>query len=164
VEEEMSVKSVFAVGLAVLGLIVAVGFGGAAASAAPQHETSASAVKTAKVKGLGVILVNPKGRTLYTFARDQRSRVTCTGKCAKYWPSLKWNGSGKPTAGGSAKSKLLGADMAPGGGEVVTYNKWPLYTYLGDGAAGQANGQDVKLNGGKWYVITPAGTLIKHKP
>jgi glutathione peroxidase-family protein len=54
--------------------------------------------------------------------------------------------------------------MAPGGGEVVTYNKWPLYTYLGDGAAGQANGQDVKLNGGKWYVITPAGTLIKHKP
>jgi predicted lipoprotein with Yx(FWY)xxD motif len=156
-------KGVFAVGLAVLGLIAA-GFGGAAASAAPLHKTSAAAVTTRKVKGLGVILVNAKGRTLYTFAKDQQRHVTCTGKCAKYWPSLKWNGSGKPTAGGSAKSKLLGADMAPGGGEVVTYNKWPLYTYLGDGAAGQANGQDVKLNGGKWYVITPAGTLIKHKP
>jgi hypothetical protein len=45
----------------------------------------------------------------------------------------------------------------------VTYNKWPLYTYLGDGGAGQANGQDVNLNGGKWYVITPSGVLIKHK-
>jgi len=160
----MSVKSVFAVGLAVLGLIVAAGFGGASASAAPQHETSAPAVKTAKVKGLGVILVNAKGRTLYTFAKDQRRHVTCTGKCAKYWPALKWNGSGKPTGAGAAKSKLLGADMNPAGGEVVTYNKWPLYTYLGDGAAGQANGQDVNLNGGKWYVITPSGALIKHKP
>jgi predicted lipoprotein with Yx(FWY)xxD motif len=159
----MNVKSVFAVGLAALGLIVAAGFGGASASAAPQHETSAAAVKTAKVKGLGVILVNAKGRTLYTFAKDQRRHVTCTGKCAKYWPPLKAKGAGKPTAAGAAKSKLLGADMSPAGGEVVTYNKWPLYTYLGDGGAGQANGQDVNLNGGKWYVITPSGALIKHK-
>jgi predicted lipoprotein with Yx(FWY)xxD motif len=158
----MNMKGVFAVGLAVLGLIAA-SFGGAAASAAPLHKTSAAAVTTRKVKGLGVILVNAKGRTLYTFAKDQQRHVTCTGKCAKYWPSLKWNGSGKPTAGGAAKSKLLGADMSPAGGEVVTYNKWPLYTYLGDGSAGQANGQDVNLNGGKWYVITPSGALIKHK-
>lgn len=156
-------KSVFAVGLVVLGLIAA-GIAGAAASAAPQHTKSSTAVTTRKVKGLGVVLVNAKGRTLYTFAKDQRRHVTCTGKCAKYWPSLKWSGASKPTGSGAAKSKLLGADMAPGGGEVVTYNKWPLYTYLGDGAAGQVNGQDVNLNGGKWYVITPSGALIKHKP
>ena len=155
-------KSVFAVGLAVLGLMAA-GFGGASAFAASQHKTSSASVTTRNVKGLGVILVNAKGRTLYTFAPDQRRRVTCTGKCAKYWPPLKWKGAGKPTAGGAAKSKLLGADMNPAGGEVVTYNKWPLYTYVGDSGAGQANGQDVNLNGGKWYVITPSGALIKHK-
>ena len=157
-------KSVFAVGLATLGLIVAAGFGGAAASAAPQHKTSTAAVKTAKVKGLGVILVNAKGRTLYTFAKDQRRHVTCTGKCATYWPPLKAKSAGKPTGAGAVKSKLLGADMSPAGGEVVTYNKWPLYTYLGDGGAGQANGQDISQEGGKWYVITPSGALIKHKP
>jgi predicted lipoprotein with Yx(FWY)xxD motif len=162
VEEEMNMKRVFAVGLAVLGLIAA-GFGGASAFAASQHRTSSASVTTRKVKGLGVILVNAKGRTLYTFAPDQRRHVTCTGSCAKYWPPLKAKGAGKPTGSGGVKSKLLGADMNPGGGEVVTYNKWPLYTYLGDGSAGQANGQDVNLNGGKWYVITPAGTLIKHK-
>ena len=71
--------------------------------------------------------------------------------------------SGTPKAGGAAKSKLLGADMNPAGGQVVTYSKWPLYTYAGDHKAGQANGQDTTLSGGKWYVITPAGTLIKHK-
>jgi predicted lipoprotein with Yx(FWY)xxD motif len=160
----MNMKSVFAVGLAVLGLIVAAGYGGASASAAPQHKTSAAAVTTRKVKGLGVVLVNAKGRTLYTFAKDQRRHVTCTGACATYWPPLKAKGAGKPTAAGAAKSKLLGADMSPAGGEVVTYDKWPLYTYLGDGGAGQANGQDISNEGGKWYVITPSGALIKHKP
>ncbi len=156
-------KRMFAIALAVVGLVAAA-YGGAAASAAAQHTKSSTAATTRKVKGLGVVLVNAKGRTLYTFAKDQRRHVTCTGDCAEYWPPLKWNRAGKPTAGGAVKSKLLGADMSPGGGEVVTYNKWPLYTYEGDGAAGQANGQDVNLNGGKWYVITPSGTLIKHKP
>lgn len=143
---------------AVLGLVVVGG-----SVAAVQHTTSSPAVKTRKLNGLGVVLVNPKGRTLYTFAKDQRRHVTCTGKCATFWPPLKLNGTGKPTAGGAAKSKLLGADMNPAGGQVVTYSKWPLYTYAGDHKAGQAKGQDLSLEGGKWYVITPAGTLIKHK-
>jgi predicted lipoprotein with Yx(FWY)xxD motif len=153
---------VFAIALlAVVGFVVA-GHGSSSA-AATQHSTSSVAVTTRKVKGLGVILVNAKGRTLYTFAKDQRRRVTCTGQCASFWPPLKWKGAAKPKAGGSAKSKLLGLDMSPAGGHVVTYNKWPLYTYTGDSAAGQANGQATNLNGGKWYVISPKGARILHK-
>ncbi|HKS77574.1 MAG TPA: hypothetical protein VJQ07_01770, partial [Gaiellaceae bacterium] len=45
----------------------------------------------------------------------------------------------------------------------VTYNKWPLYTFVNDTAAGQAKGEGQNLNGGKWYVISPKGVLIKHK-
>jgi predicted lipoprotein with Yx(FWY)xxD motif len=142
--------------VAVLGLLAA-GVGVSSARSA-----NSAAVKTRKVNGLGVVLVNAKGHTLYTFARDQRRHVTCTGKCARYWPPLKWKGSGKPKAGGAAKTKLLGLDANPTGGRVVTYNKWPLYTYAGDGAAGQANGQDISANGGKWYVITAGGKVIKH--
>jgi predicted lipoprotein with Yx(FWY)xxD motif len=143
--------------VAVLGLL-AVGAGVSSARSA-----SSAAVKTRKLNGLGVVLVNAKGHTLYTFAPDQRRHVTCTGTCAHYWPPLKWKGSGKPTAGGSAKAKLLGLDANPSGGRVVTYDKWPLYTYAGDGAAGQANGQDISASGGKWYVITPGGKVIKHR-
>jgi predicted lipoprotein with Yx(FWY)xxD motif len=155
--------------LAGLGLIAA-GCGGSSMSASPksgvagaQHSTSSVAVMTRKVKGLGVVLVNAKGRTLYTFAKDQRRHVTCTGSCASFWPPLKWKGAAKPKAGGSAKSKLLGLDMSPAGGEVVTYNKWPLYTFVEDKAAGQAEGQGQNLNGGKWYVISPKGARILHK-
>ncbi|HJQ74461.1 MAG TPA: hypothetical protein VJ814_06215, partial [Gaiellaceae bacterium] len=67
-----------------------------------------------------------------------------------------------PTAGGTAKSSLLGTARNPSGAKVVTYNKWPLYTYSGDSGAGQHNGQGVNLNGGKWYVISAKGAPVKH--
>jgi hypothetical protein len=76
---------------------------------------------------------------------------------------LKWKGSSKPTAGGTAKRALLGTDKNPSGGRVVTYNKWPLYTYSGDSGAGQSNGENQTLNGGKWYVISAKGVPVKHK-
>ena len=155
--------------LAVLGFVAA-GCGGSSASSAPrsgvagaQHATSSVAVKTRNLKGLGTVLVNSKGRTLYVFMKDKQRHVTCTGSCASFWPPLKWKGSSKPTAGGSAKSKLVAWDKDPAGGKVVTYNRWPLYTYSGDAAAGDANGEAQNLNGGKWYVISAKGTLVKHK-
>ena len=156
--------------LAVLGFVAAGCGGGSSASSAPQsgvagaeHSTGSVAVKTRKIKGLGVVLINPAGRTLYVFMKDAHRHVTCTGQCASFWPPLKWKGAGKPKAGGVAKSALLGTDKNPAGGKVVTYNHWPLYTYSGDSAAGQAKGWNQNLNGGKWYVISAKGKVVKHK-
>jgi predicted lipoprotein with Yx(FWY)xxD motif len=156
--------------VAVFGLVAAGCGGGSSASpaqaggvAGAQHTLSTAAVMTRKISGLGVVLVNPKGRTLYVFMKDQRSRVTCTGQCASFWPPLKWKSKSKPTAGGAAKTSLLSSVKNPSGGRVVTYNKWPLYTYSGDSAAGQAKGEAQTLNGGKWYVISAKGTVVKHK-
>src|SRR6266568_2824268 len=125
--------------LAVLGLVAA-GCGGSSGNSAPkggvagaQHSTGSVAVKTRKIKGLGVVLINTKGRTLYVFMKDAHRHVTCTkaNGCQSFWPPLKWKSASKPTAGGTAKSKLLAWDKDPGGGKVVTYNHWPLYTYSG---------------------------------
>ena len=80
------------------------------------------------------------------------------------WPPLKIKKGQKPTAGGAAKKKLLGTDKNPSGGRVVTYNRWPLYTYIADTKPGQATGQAIKLNGGYWYVLSPAGKVIRKKP
>jgi predicted lipoprotein with Yx(FWY)xxD motif len=155
--------------LAALGLVAA-GCGGSSASSAPksgvagaQHSTSSVAVKTRKIKGLGVVLVNPAGRTLYVFMKDQHRHVTCTGSCASFWPPLKWKGSGKPKGASPVQNALLAWDKNPAGGKVVTYNHWPLYTYSGDSAAGQAKGWNQNLNGGKWYVINAKGTVVKKK-
>lgn len=155
--------------IAVLGLIAA-GCGGGSSSSAPQggvagaeHATSTATVTTRKISGFGAVLVNAKGRTLYVFMKDAHSRVTCTGQCASFWPPLKWKGTSKPTAGGAAKASLLSSDKNPSGGRVVTYNKWPLYTYISDKRPGQATGQALNLNGGLWYVLNSSGKVIKTK-
>ena len=111
---------------------------------------------TRKVGKLGVILVNGAGRTLYMFVPDKQKKVTCHGSCAAAWPPLKVKKGQRPTAGGAARKKLLGLD-----GRVVTYNRWPLYTYVGDTKPGQASGQAQNLNGGLWYVLSPSGKVIK---
>lgn len=175
VKEEMNVRSSsrfrlrrLAIALVATFGLVAAGWIGSSAMAksgvAGAGRSSAPvAVKTRKISGFGTVLVNARGRSLYVFMKDARRHVTCTGQCASFWPPLKWKGKSKPSAGGAAKTALLGWDKNPSGGRVVTYNKWPLYTYSGDSAAGQAKGEGQNLNGGKWYLISAKGTLVKHK-
>ena len=43
------------------------------------------------------------------------------------------------------------------GGQQVTYDGHPLYTYVGDRGPGQANGNDLDLNGGLWYEMRVSG-------
>ena len=60
---------------------------------------------------------------------------------------------GKPVAGMGVKKSLLGT--AKRGSKLqVTYNGHPLYTYSGDSAAGQANGEG---SGGVWFVVKASG-------
>jgi predicted lipoprotein with Yx(FWY)xxD motif len=132
--------------------------------AGARHTTRTVTVKTARVKGLGTILVNNKGFALYMFKPDKQKRVTCKGACAAVWPPLKVKAGQKPTAGGLARRRLLGTDKNPSGGLVVTYNKWPLYTYVIDRKPGQVKGQAVNNSGGLWYVLSPAGKVITKKP
>jgi len=119
-------------------------------------------VQTKKVGKLGVILVNSKGRTLYMFVPDHQKKVTCTSNaCVALWPPLKIKKGHSPTAGGAAKKKLLGVDKSPAGYRVVTYNRWPLYTYITDTKPGQTTGQGIPSAGGKWYVLSPSGKVIR---
>lgn len=150
--------------------LVAAGCGGSSAStsrsgvAGARHTTKAATVQTRTIKGLGTVLVNSRGSTLYMFVPDHHRRVTCTGSCAAVWPPLKLKTGQKPTAGGAARKSLLGTDKNPGGGRVVTYAGWPLYTYVADTKPGQARGQALNLNGGLWYVLSPTGKVIEKKP
>lgn len=125
--------------------------------------TPSVTISTRKLPKLGTILVNAKGLTLYMFVPDRRKRVTCVHTCAAIWPPVKLPGGGKARAAGRAKTSLLGSDRDPAGGRVVTYDRWPLYTYVGDRRPGQATGQALNLNGGLWYVLSPSGRVIKVK-
>jgi len=151
--------------LAALAAVISLVAVGSAKSgvAGARHTTRTFTVKTARVKGLGTILVNNKGFTLYMFVPDKQKRVTCKGSCAVIWPPLKIKAGQKPTAGGLARRRLLGT-YKTGQGRIVSYNKWPLYRYITDTKPGQATGQAVDNSGGLWYVLSPRGKVIKTKP
>jgi secreted repeat protein with Y-X4-D motif len=94
------------------------------------------------------------------FVPDGARRVTCTGGCAFGWPPLKLHAGETVAAGAGARAGLLGTMPNPGGGRVITYHGWPLYTYLGDASAGHAAGQGKDEDGGYWYVMRPSGQIV----
>jgi len=148
-----SVSAVSVAALALLGVAV-VSAGGTPVAAANVGAT----LKTARIGSVDV-LTNADGLTLYWFAPDTSTSSKCFGSCATYWPPV----SGSPTAGPGVTGKL-GTIKRPGGGLQATYDGHPLYTYIGDSGPGQANGNDLDLNGGFWYDIrvplprTPSAT------
>jgi predicted lipoprotein with Yx(FWY)xxD motif len=154
-------------GVVVLAVAIAVAASSTAwaSKTSARHATATVTVKTKRIKKLGVVLVNSKGLTLYMFVRDKQKKVTCTSNaCVTAWPPLKIKKGQKAVAAGAAKQSLLGKDPNPKGGFVVTYKHWPLYRYFADSQPGQATGQAIKLNGGFWYVLSPAGKVIRTQP
>jgi len=135
--------------LATAALVITAGF--AAAS------TSATSVGVGQSK-LGRILVDGHGRSLYLFDRDSRGKSSCYGGCAGEWPPLL--ASGKAHAKPGIKSASLGRTKRRDGRWQVTYKGHPLYTFAGDTARGQINGEGLDDFGGWWYLISPAGVKI----
>lgn len=134
---------------------------GAEPSSAKASAPSSVTVTSAKVGSLGTVLVSSQGRTLYIFVPDAHSKVSCDSSCQSVWPPEQAPASATAKASGAVKGSLLGSDPNPVGGRVVTYDGWPLYTYITDGGPGQSAGQGLNLNGGLWYVIRPNGQVEK---
>ncbi len=137
----VSVAAVSVAALAVLGASVA--------AAGPSAATAAgSALRTVRISSV-MVLANAKGLTLYWFAPDTATTSACSGTCASYWPPVK----GPATAGPGVTGKLATITRSDGSVQA-TYDGHPLYTYVGDGAPGQANGNELNLNGGLWHEVT----------
>lgn len=117
-------------------------------------------VEATSASNLGPVLVTNKGFALYIYEPDAGRQVTCTGGCATAWPPLLLHSGQTVAAGPGVRPGLLGSDPNPGGGRVVTYNGWPLYTYLGDSTPDRAAGQGADDDGGYWYVMSPSGQIL----
>jgi predicted lipoprotein with Yx(FWY)xxD motif len=127
---------------------------------APQAQASPAAwqVRAAQVRGLGTILIDGRGFTLYIYVLDRQRPSVCTEVCAAQWPPLDLpRGVRHPVAGPGVNPALLGTAPRAGGVLQVTYNRWPLYLYLGDSAPGQITGQGEGM--GAWYTLSVSGSV-----
>jgi predicted lipoprotein with Yx(FWY)xxD motif len=156
-------KAVFGAALAALAVVLtACGGGddqgsGVTATTAVAQQAAEGTVAVAST-GLGEVLVDAKGRTLYVFTKDKSDQSVCSGKCAAAWPAL--TVSGDATAGTGVQASLLSTAKQANGSTQVTYGGKPLYYFAGDTAAGDTKGQGLN---GVWFVVRGDGSLVQSK-
>lgn len=122
---------------------------GSSSTPTPAKTGSAVTIKTATmtIKGKSITaLVNSQGLTLYYNTSDTTSSV-CSGGCASAWPPV----VSTTTPGSAATLPGTLSVLTDANGSQVTYNGHPLYTYSGDSAPGQINGEGI---GGVWFVAS----------
>src|SRR5580693_6108855 len=96
---------------------------------------------------LGWVMAKADGYVVYTYAKDSKDGApTCTGSCASVWTPV----TGMPKAGPADNFPgSFGVVTGAGGTKVITYNGYPLYTYVGaPPLSTQGNGIDEA-----WHVI-----------
>jgi predicted lipoprotein with Yx(FWY)xxD motif len=154
---------------------VLAGCGGGSGSSASEAATTAPAEKTATVPkpppnaeegttfvtlgsspGLGLVLADSEGRTLYAFSGDHGGVPSCYGACEKAWPPLIVT-KGVPEPSNGASAAKLGIVERKDGSKQVTYAGQPLYAFGGDKSPGQANGNGASEFGGTWSALKGTG-------
>jgi predicted lipoprotein with Yx(FWY)xxD motif len=146
------------------------GCGGGSTTSAPTTTSSAgsgakpsTSFRTANVSGLGTVVVDGRGRTVYILTADGKTNAPCTDAsgCTKLWPDL-------PLPDGVASAKgemgidasLLSTKKSSDGETYPTYHGWLMYEYAADSGPGQSNGQGIKSFGGTWYALMPSGNPV----
>ena len=151
---------------AVTAAAILAGCGGGSSNPATSSNSSANPAtkfSTASVSGLGNVVVDGRGRTVYILTSDGHTNVPCTvsSGCTKLWPTLPLRGGmSAATAGPGVNASLLGTKKVSNGKTYPTYNGWLIYEYAGDPGPGQAKGQKIKSFGGTWYVLNASGNPV----
>jgi predicted lipoprotein with Yx(FWY)xxD motif/plastocyanin len=98
---------------------------------------------------LGALLTDSEGRTLYFFTKDAADRDSCQDACLANWPVFYEADLVVPAA---LKKSDFGVFTRADGEKQLTYKGWPLYTFVKDAAAGDANGDGAN---GVWFAAKP---------
>ena len=130
----------------------------ASTTASTESQGGQSATVDVASTGLGDVLVDSQGRTLYLFKADNGTTSECSGECATNWPPVEVTSA--PTAGKGADESMVGTTKRSDGKTQVTYNGHPVYAFQGDKKAGDTNGEGVVAFGAGWFALSPAGDQV----
>jgi predicted lipoprotein with Yx(FWY)xxD motif len=136
-------------------VLVAAAFAGTMST----HRTQRSALVALRKTTLGRVLVDARGRTLYLFEKDRNAMSACDAACAKFWPPVVSRSA--PRAAAGVHKAMLGLTKRKDGRSQVTYAGHPLYTFVGDKAAGRTSGEGLANFGAKWYALAPSGHVVE---
>lgn len=151
----------------VIPAIAAAASAGLVAMPIPSYAATTSHVllKARTVPGYGQVLVNSQGFTLYSLSSEGAGKITCTAACLKFWPPLLVG------ATASANAVSLGPGIAGTIGFVklssttkqVTFDGYPLYTFVKDTKPGQVSGEGIVKFGGTWGMLHVSNLIMPTK-
>ena len=103
------------------------------------------------------IVVNSKGRAVYTLGGDTTSHPKCTkaNGCFSFWPPVTVSSAKSLSKAAGVKGKL--GTFKRNGMIQVTLGGHPLYTFSNDHKRNNATGEGVNAFGGIWHVVKDAG-------
>jgi predicted lipoprotein with Yx(FWY)xxD motif len=155
------------------GVLAGCASGGGSASAASngaggtQPGGAGITISSRQVSGVGTVLTDQSGKTLYTPEQEANGTIKCTGSCTSFWFPVTVANGGTPHAGSGLTGKLASIQR-PDGSTQVTYNGEPLYTFKLDSGPGQAHGNDFTDSfGGQsfvWHAATASGAAPAPAP
>ena len=148
-----------AVGIGVLVLATACASSsgsGDGGSSSPGADSGAGLATTST--SVGTILTDSAGMSMYSFAADAEGVSNCSGTCASVWPPVPVTGSVPKDPQGATAT--LGELTRDDGTKQLTVDGMPMYTYVGDSAKGETNGQGLNQSGGLWWLIATDGSSI----
>jgi len=115
-------------------------------------------VTTRTVSGVGTVLTDQAGKTLYTPQQEAHGAIKCTSSCLSFWFPVTMGSGATPHAAGNLSGALGEIQRPDGGGRQLTYKGEPLYTFRLDSAPGQVHGNDFMDSfGGQsftWHAAT----------
>ncbi|MEU0673533.1 SCO0930 family lipoprotein [Streptomyces sp. NPDC006172] len=120
-------------------------------------ESALPGLSVRKDPNLGEIVVDKNGMTVYRFLKDKawpKPVSNCNGACLEKWPVVAPVEANDTQ--GVQKKGLMNFTRGDGT-QQMTVNCSPIYTFSGDKAPGDINGQGV---GGTWYAVAPDGKLV----
>jgi predicted lipoprotein with Yx(FWY)xxD motif len=123
---------------------------------------SGTLLSTTKASGVGTVLTNKSGMTVYEAQQESGDKIMCTGSCLSFWYPVTAGNGGTPHVAGGITGKL-GTIKRPDNGAIqLTVNDHPLYTFRQDSGPGSVKGNYYSDSfGGKsftWHALTAAGT------
>jgi predicted lipoprotein with Yx(FWY)xxD motif len=144
------------------GLIAACGSSsssGASSGSATSHRT---VVSVKSLPGIGTVLVDSAGMTLYSPQQEADGKIMCTGSCLSFWFPVQVTAGAALHAPAGVTGKLGTIRRADNGMTQLTINGRPLYTFRLDQAPGQDHGNNFTDHFGSnsftWHAITTSGT------
>jgi predicted lipoprotein with Yx(FWY)xxD motif len=119
------------------------------------------AVSAHKLAGVGMVLDDRSGKTVYSPQQEAHGKILCTGSCPGFWLPVSVAAGTRPQAAAGVHGPIGTIRRTDDGLTQVTYNGRRLYPFRLDQRPGELHGNDVSDQFGgtsfTWQAVAASG-------